>query len=85
MRILNRTAQSLWKLPRGSAIPVPDPNDHLTSAAVRAGHGLEAPMQFHSKPVSVAREPIAVGLVRAPPEGSSTKTSAGEVYSGGGC
>jgi len=40
--------------------------------------------QFHSKPVSIARELIAIGLVRAPPEGSSTKTSAGEVYSGGG-
>jgi len=31
--ILNRAAQSLWKLPEGSAVPVPDSSDHHTRAA----------------------------------------------------
>jgi len=41
--ILKRAAQSLWKLPKKSAVPVPGFNHHLTRAAMRAGHRLGTP------------------------------------------
>jgi len=46
--ILKRAAQSLWKLPKKSAVPVPGFNDHLTRAAMRAGHRLGTPSSILS-------------------------------------
>ena len=74
-----RAAQSPWKLPTESSVPIPDPNDHLTRAAVRARcRPRTTDFQFYSKPVSVAREPIAAGLWMDSSWCLQYKTSAGE-------
>jgi len=70
--ILKRAAQSPWKLPKGSVVPVPDPSDHLTRTAVCAGHGLEAPSLTLDLPPSPVN-PSPQDSDGTPPEVLSTQ------------
>jgi len=82
--ILKRAAQSPWKLPKGSVVPVPDPSDHLTRTAVRAGHGLEAPSLTLDLPPSPVN-PSPQDLDGTPPEGNSARLAQEKIIVKKGC
>ena len=63
VRILNRAAQSLWKLPGRSATPASDLDDHLSRAAYVQATGQRLPVPSWTC-LRRPWKPIAVGLWR---------------------